>query len=90
MEPGLVALEQLAATLARTFHTPCRIRPETFDVSFALDEGRHQYYSTSILQRLERDLRPGCPDAGRDGVRPLRSGVSHLYSGRRSWMGTAR
>jgi hypothetical protein len=54
MEPGLVVLEHLAATLARTFHTPCRIRPETFDVSFALDEGRHQYYSTSILQRLER------------------------------------
>jgi archaemetzincin len=55
MEPGLVVLEHLAATLARTFHTPCRIRPETFDLSFALDPGRRQYYSTSILQRLERD-----------------------------------
>ena len=55
MEPGLVVLEHLAATLARTFHTPCRIRPETFDLSFALDPARHQYYSTSILQRLERD-----------------------------------
>jgi archaemetzincin len=55
MEPGLVVLEHLAATLARTFHTPCRIRPETFDVSFALDPGRRQYYSTSILQRMERD-----------------------------------
>src|SRR5260370_2014882 len=55
MEPGLVVLEHLAATLARTFHTPCRIRPETFDVSFALDAGRQQYYSTSILQRLEGD-----------------------------------
>src|SRR5206468_5358424 len=54
MQPGLVVLEHLAATLARTFRTPCRIKPETFDLSFALDEGRHQYYSTSILQRLER------------------------------------
>src|ERR1035437_3909174 len=54
MEPGLVVLEHLAATLARTFRTPCRIRPETFDVSFALDAGRRQYYSTAILQRLER------------------------------------
>ena len=39
LEPGLVALEHLAATLARTFRTPCRIRPETFDLSFALDAG---------------------------------------------------
>ena len=54
MEPGRVVLEHLAATLARTFRTPCRIRPETFDVSFALDAGRRQYYSTAILQRLER------------------------------------
>ena len=35
--PGLDMLEHLAATLARTFRTPCRIRPETFDVAFALD-----------------------------------------------------
>ena len=47
-------LEHLAANLARTFRTPCRIRPETFDVSFSRDEGRGQYYSTAILQRLER------------------------------------
>ena len=54
LEPGLVVLEHLAVTLARTFRTPCRIRPETFDVSFALDAARRQYYSTAILQRLER------------------------------------
>jgi archaemetzincin len=54
LEPGLVMLEHLAANLARTFRTPCRIRPETFDVSFSRDEGRGQYYSTAILQRLER------------------------------------
>jgi archaemetzincin len=58
LEPGLVVLEHLAATLARTFRTPCRIRPETFDLSFALDAGRRQYYSTSILQRLERASDP--------------------------------
>ena len=58
LEPGLVVLEHLAATLVRTFRTPCRIRPETFDVSFALDAARHQYYSTSILQRLERASDP--------------------------------
>jgi archaemetzincin len=54
LEPGLVSLEHLAASLARTFRTPCRIRPETFDVSFSRDEARGQYYSTAILQRLER------------------------------------
>jgi archaemetzincin len=58
IEPGLVVLEQLAANLARTFHTPCRIRPETVDLSFALDAGRRQYYSTAILQRLERSSNP--------------------------------
>ena len=60
MDPGLDVLEHLAAHLARTFRTPCRIRPETLDASFALDERRSQYYSTAILQRLER---AGDPDA---------------------------
>lgn len=54
LEPDLVTLENLAATLARTFRTPCRIRPETFDISFAFDDRRRQYYSTAILQRLEK------------------------------------
>jgi archaemetzincin len=52
--PGLDVLESLAASLARTFHTPCRIRPDTFDISFAHDEARKQYYSTAIIQKLER------------------------------------
>ena len=51
--PGLDVLEQLAASLARTFHTACRIRPEHIDVGFAVDERRQQYYSTAILQKLE-------------------------------------
>ena len=55
---GLDRLEHLAATLARTFRTPCRIRPETCDISFSLDQQRQQYYSTAILQRLERVADP--------------------------------
>jgi archaemetzincin len=57
-DPGLEVLEQLAASLVRIFRTPCRIRPEVFDPSFALDKARNQYYSTSILQRLERKADP--------------------------------
>lgn len=56
---GLDTVEQLAASLARTFHTPCRIRPQTLDIGFALDEARGQHYSTAILQRLERLADPG-------------------------------
>ena len=56
--PRFNDLEHLAATLARTFQTPCRIRPETLDVGFALDEGRKQYYSTAIIQKLERMADP--------------------------------
>ena len=57
-EPGLDALEYLAASLARTFRTPCRIRPDRFDVAFSLDGGRNQCHSTAILQRLERSADP--------------------------------
>jgi archaemetzincin len=55
---ALNLLEGLAASLARVFDGPCQIRPELFDVSFALDSGRQQYYSTAILQRLERRCDP--------------------------------
>ena len=51
---GLDLVEQLAASLARSFHTPCRIRPLTLDLEFARDERRGQHYSTAILQRLEQ------------------------------------
>ncbi len=56
--PGLDVLEHLAAALARIFRTPCRIRPDTFDLSFALDAGRNQYHSTAIIQKLERVVDP--------------------------------
>ena len=58
VEPGFDVLEHLAATLARLFHTPCRIRPEVVDLAFALDSRRQQYHSTAILQRLERTCDP--------------------------------
>ena len=54
IEPELALLEFLAASLARTFRTPCRIRPEMLDIANAWDTARQQYYSTAILQRLER------------------------------------
>ena len=57
-ELGLNRLEHLAAMLARAFRTPCRIRPEMLDISFALDIGRRQHHSTAILQRLERGADP--------------------------------
>ena len=46
-------LEQLAASVARIFRTPCQIRPETLDIDFAYEERRRQHYSTAILQRIE-------------------------------------
>jgi archaemetzincin len=58
-EPGLDLLEHLAAALARVFRTPCRIRPEVFDVSSAKEATRGQYYSTAILQSLDRVGDPG-------------------------------
>jgi archaemetzincin len=56
---GLDLVERLAAALARTFHTPCRIRPQTMDIAFALDERRGQHHSTAILQSLELAAEPG-------------------------------
>jgi archaemetzincin len=56
--PALNLLEVLAAGLARVFRTPCQIRPDLFDITFALDAERRQYYSTAILQRLERRFDP--------------------------------
>jgi archaemetzincin len=51
-------LEHLATALARTFHTPCSIRPETLDIAFSFDPRRQQYYSTALIQRLERMADP--------------------------------
>ena len=57
-EPALRALEHLAVGLARIFRTPCSVRPGSLNSSFALDPRRNQYYSTAILQRLERSADP--------------------------------
>jgi len=56
--PGLAVLEHLASALARSFRTPCRIRPEMLDVTPAGDALRGQYYSTAILQQMERAVDP--------------------------------
>lgn len=53
-DPGIDLLEHLAVALARIFRAPCRIRPQTVDLGFALDPHRGQYHSTAILQRMER------------------------------------
>jgi len=52
-------LVSLAAASTGTFRAPCRIRKETFDVSFALHAERGRYWSTAILQRLEQSFDPG-------------------------------
>jgi archaemetzincin len=57
-EPGLATLEHLAVGLARVFRTPCRVRPESLDVEFALEPGRNQYFSTAILQKMEQVADP--------------------------------
>jgi archaemetzincin len=57
-EPRFDRLDQLAIALARTFGTPCRIRPNMLDISFALDSRRSQYYSTAVLGRLEQTSDP--------------------------------
>jgi len=56
--PGLEVLEHLASSLARAFRTPCRIRPDMFDVTPAQDARRGQYHSTAILQQMERAVDP--------------------------------
>jgi archaemetzincin len=68
---GLDVLEQLAASLARTFHTPCTIRPEVLDLGFAYEERRGQHYSTAILQRME--------ELSTNGARLLAVTSSDLY-----------
>jgi len=55
---GLDLVEHLAASLARTFHTPCQIRPRTLDIAFALDQNRGQHHSTAILRQLEQMADP--------------------------------
>ena len=53
-EPGLDLLEHLAAALARSFHVPCRVSQRSVELTFALEARRGQYYSSAILQELER------------------------------------
>ena len=52
-------LGSLAVSLANTFRMECRVRPERLDVAFARHDQRNQYYSTLILQVMQRLAVPG-------------------------------
>jgi archaemetzincin len=52
-------LEPLGAALSRAFGVACRIERGIFDLTFALDAARGQYWSTAILRQLENSSRPG-------------------------------
>ena len=75
-EPGLDLLEHLAAALARTFRTPCQIRPETLGSRFRA--GRTA--ASSITRRpssrsMERAADPDARVLGVTALRPLRAGA---------------
>ena len=72
-------LEHLAAALARIFRTPCRIRPETFDISFALDAHAAAVLFDRHSAAAGARVRPGCARARRHGVRSLRSGLTFVF-----------
>jgi archaemetzincin len=59
IEPSLERLEFLAASLARIFRRSCQVRPQTLDIVNTWDAARQQYYSTAILQCLERSCDGG-------------------------------
>ncbi|MGA2147608.1 MAG: archaemetzincin family Zn-dependent metalloprotease [Bryobacteraceae bacterium] len=70
-ELPLAQLEELAAALARVFRVPCRIAQAGTDVRFARDQHRGQFYSTAILDQLERTID--------NGARVLGVGACDLY-----------
>ena len=70
-ELPLAQLEELAAALARVFRVPCRIAQASTDVRFARDQRRGQFYSTAILDQLERTTD--------SGARVLGVGTCDLY-----------
>ncbi len=51
-------LDGLTYGLARTFGVSCHLRRDSLDPGFAFDRRRSQYYSTAILQRLQRLAAP--------------------------------
>jgi len=52
------ALDALPGELARVFGVACHVRTESLDPEFAYDRSRGQYYSTAILQRMQRLATP--------------------------------
>ena len=53
LEVSLEMLDDLAAELARIFQVSCHVHEEPFLADFACDPRRGQYYSTSLLQRMQ-------------------------------------
>ena len=47
-------LDGLACDLARIFGVSCHVRLDSLDPAFAFDRRRSQYYSTAILQKMQR------------------------------------
>jgi len=77
LEPGLDMLEHLAANLARTFKTPCRIRRRRSIFRSRWMRGGINTTRRQLLQRLERKSDPDARILGVTALRPLRSGA-HL------------
>jgi archaemetzincin len=50
--PSPELLDWLVSALAKSFGVPVRVRPKPFDIGFAADPDRNQYYSSAILARL--------------------------------------
>ena len=59
IDVGADLLAELAGELAPVFRMACQVRPERLEVAFARDRLRNQYYSTAILQAMQRFVEPG-------------------------------
>jgi archaemetzincin len=52
MAPALEVLDRLAGVLARRLGVSCHVQAPVFDIAFAEDAVRGQYYSSSVLAAL--------------------------------------
>jgi archaemetzincin len=53
-EVSVELLDDLAAEFARIFQVSCHVHEEPFCADFAYHPARGQYYSTALLQRMQR------------------------------------
>ena len=54
-----LALHRLSAALTRALGLRCAIADDRLDAAFAWDDGRNQYHSTRLLERLTREYATG-------------------------------